>query len=190
MAGRTFIRLTHPVIAAGIALFYGVQVEAASDSETKKLLSEWSIDVSTGATKSESSKRGSKTVNGAGTTLGVSEKVLTTSREVVGSVRLSNVADASRSVTVQIRWIGRAGKNNGLSLLREDKKTLEVPSGREIPFSFSSGQMEVKDVSLTGRQLGIDGSKIIGWTAVVRENASQTVIFSKASLHELEQFAR
>jgi hypothetical protein len=165
------------------------QLHALTESEIKMMTTGWSIDVQQGASKAAASKSGSSTVNGRGTTLGVSEKVLTTSRSLDGTIRLANTAAAPRSVVVRVRWIGRDAKNKTCVLLKQENISLDVPVGKEVTFSASSGEFQKKDVSLTGRQLGVDGTRISGWAVSVREKSSQAVIFSKGSSSEFDRYA-
>ena len=163
--------------------------DAASDAEVKKLTSGWSVDVKTGATKVAPSKTGSSKINGAGTTLGVSTKSITTERRVEGSVRLSNGADSSREALVQVRWIGKDAKTKELVLIKEEILTLSVPTGKEVTFTSGSGEIQMKDTSLSGRSLGIQGTLVAGWNVLVREKISNAIIFSKASSSEFEKYA-
>ena len=143
----------------------------------------------TGATKVAPSKTGSSKINGAGTTLGVSTKSITTERRVEGSVRLSNGADSSREALVQVRWIGKDAKTKELVLIKEEILTLSVPTGKEVTFTSGSGEIQMKDASLSGRSLGIQGTLVAGWNVLVREKISNAIIFSKASSSEFEKYA-
>ena len=164
-------------------------LHALTEPEIKRLTTGWSIDVQHGGSRAASSKSGSSTVNGRGTTLGVSEKVLTTSRSLDGTIRLANTAEGSRSVVVQVRWIGRDAKSKGFTLLKQENISLDVPVGKEVTFSASSGEFQKKDVSLTGSQLGVDGARISGWAVAVREKSSQAVVFTKGSSSEFDRYA-
>lgn len=164
-------------------------LQAAPEQEIKRLATGWTIDVNSDGSKGAPSKDGSTTRNGKGTTLGVSEKVLTTSRSVDGFIRLSNTAEGQRSVIVRVRWIGKDAKVAGFALLKQEDITLDVAPGKEVTFSASSGDVKIKSVSLTGRHLGNDGGRISGWAVSVREKSSKTVLFAKGSVSELDRFA-
>jgi hypothetical protein len=177
-------------VLLAIPLVTAQTANAASDAEVKKLTSGWSVDVKTGATKAAPSKTGSTKINGAGTTLGVSTNSIATERRIEGSVRLSNGADSSREAVVQVRWIGKDAKTKALVLIKEESLTLSVPTGKEVTFSSGSGEVQMKDTSLSGRSLGIQGTLVAGWNVVVREKISSAIIFSKASSSEFEKYAK
>ena len=103
------------VLVSFLLLAQARPLHALTEPEIKRLTTGWSIDVQHGGSRAASSKSGSSTVNGRGTTLGVSEKVLTTSRSLDGTIRLANTAEGSRSVVVQVRWIGRDAKSKGFT---------------------------------------------------------------------------
>lgn len=164
-------------------------LHALTEPEVKRLTTGWSIHVQERGSKAAPSKSGSSTVNGRGTVLGVSERVLTTSRSLDGTIRLANTAEGSRSVVVHVRWIGRDPKSKVLTLLKQETISLDVPVGKEVKFSASSGEFQKKDVSLTGRQLGVDGARISGWAVSVLEKSSQAVVFAKGSSSEFDRYA-
>jgi hypothetical protein len=187
----TFAKLKSQFLSAllTVAMVAGQTANAASDAEARKLTTGWRVDVKTGATKAAPSKAGSTKVNGAGTTLGVSTKSIATERNIEGSVRLSNSADSSREALVQVRWIGKDAKTKELVLVKEESLTLSVPVGKEVTFTSSSGEVQMKDASLSGRSLGIQGTLVTGWSVLVREKISNAIIFSKASSSEFEKYA-
>lgn len=78
-------------------------LQAATEEEIKRLARGWTIYVTSDGSKASLFNAGSTTVNGKGTTLGVSEKVLTTARTVDGFIRLLNSAEGQRSVIVRVR---------------------------------------------------------------------------------------
>ena len=170
-------------------LMQAAHLQALTEPEIKKLTTGWTIDVQSGASKRAPSKSGSSAVNGMGTTLGVSEKVLTTSRSLDGYVRSASASEGARSVIVRVRWIGRDAKSKALTLVKQEIISLEVPAGKEVAFSASSGEVKKKDVSLTGRQLGVDGEQISGWAVSVQEKTSQAIVFAKGSSSEFDRFA-
>lgn len=151
----TFANLKSQVLSVLLAvpLATAQTANAASDAEVKKPTSGWSVDVRTVATKAAPSKTGSTKINGAGTTLGVSTKSIATERRIEGSVRLSNGADSSREAVVQVRWIGKDAKTKALVLIKEESLTLSVPIGKEVTFNSGSGEVQMKDASLSGRSL-------------------------------------
>jgi hypothetical protein len=88
-----------------------------------------------------------------------------------------------------VRWIGKDAKTKELVLVKEESLTLSVPVGKEVTFTSSSGEVQMKDASLSGRSLGIQGTLVTGWSVLVREKISNAIIFSKASSSEFEKYA-
>jgi hypothetical protein len=66
---------------------------------------------------------------------------------------------------------------------------LSVPNGKEVTFTSGSGEIQMKDASLSRRSLGIQGTLVAGWNVLVREKISNAIIFSKASSSEFEKYA-
>lgn len=187
---------TEVLVALGLIVTLASPLRALSPEEIKQLKSGWSIDVTQGESKASPKITGSSGKAVAANTTGLKETTLTSAQVINGYVRLSAFAGAQRSVIVQVRWIGKNAAN-ALFLLKEEKISLDVPNGKGVTFSSSSGEVETTSRKMvTGSRivgtikLGTPrGEKIHGWAVAVIEQSSQMAVFAKGSSHELDQYA-